>query len=90
MAPANGSLAFCAANSAALADSSLVVNSSGAIPGATDKFNLGTSNYRWNNIVGKTLTGDFIKGGQVSGSIILERKPSDYTSSIPGHIWIST
>lgn len=90
LAPANGSLAFCAANSAALADSSLVVNSSGAIPGATDKFNLGTSNYRWNNIVGKTLTGDFIKGGQVSGSIILERKPSDYTSSIPGHIWIST
>ena len=90
LAPANGSLAFCAANSAALADSGLVVNSSGAIPGATDKFNLGTSKYRWNNIVGKTLTGDFIKGGQVSGSIILERKSSDYTSSIPGHIWIST
>lgn len=95
LAPANGSLAFCAANSAALADSGLVVNSAGAIPGATDKFNLGTSNYRWNNIVGKTLTGEtltgnYIKGGQVSGSIILEVKPSTYTSSIPGHIWIST
>lgn len=90
LASANSSLAFCTGSSATLGNSGLVVNSTGAIPGVTDKFNLGTSSYRWNNIVGKTLTGDYIKGGQVSGSIILEVKPSTYTSSIAGHIWIST
>lgn len=90
LAPANGSIALCAASSPGLASSSLVVNSTSVLPGATDTFNLGTSSYRWNNIVGKTITGAEIKGGTVSGQIILEVKPATYTSTTTGHIWIST
>lgn len=60
------------------------------LPKATNTLTIGTADLKWKNIYATTFTGDYIKGGQVSGSIILEVKSSDYTSSIPGHIWIST
>jgi hypothetical protein len=84
-APADGSIALCAANAVAMDSSTLVVNKTNVFPGKDNTFALGTSSYRWKDVYG--ITGNF-NTATITGAILhLQNqnytKPSDGVVVIP-------
>ncbi len=57
LAPADGMIALCCAESNSLAGSSLIATSSSVHPGANNVFDLGTSSYKWANVYATTFNG---------------------------------
>lgn len=51
------SIAFCLNDTANQANSSMFINATGANPGASDTYSLGTSSLKWKNVYATTFTG---------------------------------
>lgn len=82
-APADNGIAFCVADSVALASSALVISSAAAYPGKTNLFTLGTSSYKWANVYATTFTGN-LSGNADTASAFSSARTIKLTGDVTG------